>query len=895
MKANWLAGLAIGALLAVTAQARDGGAVAAATQAGAEARTAVVLADGWRFIQGDPAGAAQPAFDDAAWQPVRVPHTWNRIGYYEPRVGVGPNTAGTVAKYQGVGWYRLRFPSPARASGEKVWLEFDAASRIAEVWVNGVRLGSHAGGFSRFRFDATSALRPGASNIVAVRVDNSAPVAGSATADVLPLSGDFFVRGGLYRPVRLIVTNPLHIDLLDHGGPGVYATTTSISAGLAQVRVRTRLANDTGRVANGAVVARLVDAQGRVAAQARAVFRLPMAQVSEQQQDLAVARPHLWQGTADPYLYRLIVDVVDGRGRVVDTVAQPFGIRQVSIDPQRGFLLNGKVLALHGVGLHQDTETSDWAMSEADIARTFATIRDMGANTIRLTHYQHGETIHTLADRYGLVLWDEIPLVTQWTQGEAINPTTALVGNAQQQLAELIRQNFNHPAVAFWGVANEVDFGPNRPDFLGKPPAAIADPKALVRLLDQQARQDDPSRPTVMAACCQGDPAAPDIVGLTQATAVNRYYGWYYGKPAGIGPYLDGLHAKYPHQPLALSEYGAGGALTYQTDDPAGGPADIAGPRLPEGYQAWVHEQTWPLLRDRPWLFGTWLWNAFDFGSTVRREGDSVDVNTKGLVTYDGTIHKDAFYYYRANWSAAPTVHITGRRYTQRAYPVTEVRVYSNAPRTELALNGRSLGGKTDCPNRVCVWSGVALAAGANVLTATGQFATGAVADRIEWQLAGAQAGAFRIDAGALVAAHAPDAVFGSDAFFSGGTARSVDVFARGRAPVRPEIAGTRNRDLAATFRAGAFSYRIPTGPGAFTVSLTFVEPAEQPGSRIFDVAANGQTLLKGFDIAGAAGGPLVEVTRSFPVTATDGVVTIDFVPVKGEAVVSAITVLPRR
>jgi beta-galactosidase len=300
------------------------------------------------------------------------------------------------------------------------------------------------------------------------------------------------------------------------------------------------------------------------------------------------------------------------------------------------------------------------------------------------------------------------------------------------------------------------------------------------------------------------------------------------------------------------------------------------------------------LLRDRPWLFGTWLWNAFDFGSTVRREGDSVDVNTKGLVTYDGTIRKDAFYYYRANWSAAPTVHITGRRYTQRAYPVTDVRVYSNAPRTELALNGRSLGARPiartgSVSGQACARRGHQCSDGDRAIRdgrdgGSDRMATGQRPGR-----------RIRIDAGALVAAHAPDAVFGSDAFFSGGTARSVDALARGRAPVRPEIAGTRNRDLAATFRAGAFSYRIPTGPGAFTVSLTFVEPAEQPGSRIFDVATNGQTLLKGFDIAGAAGGPLTEVTRSFPVTATDGVVTIDFVPVKGEAVVSAITVLPRR
>lgn len=898
MNAKWLAGLALAAMTSVTAHARDVTSTATAPASAMEQpspRTTLSLADGWRFkVDGALTGAEAPGFPDADWQRVSVPHTWNRVGYYRTGSGTEINTAATVNKYQGVGWYRLDFAAPSLAGGKRAWLQFDAASRIAEVWLNGRRIGSHAGGFSRFRFDVTAVLRPGELNLLAVRVDNSAPIAGSTTADVLPLTGDFMVRGGLYRAVSLIVTEGLHIDMLDHGGSGVYATTTAITPDMARIAVRTRLRNESRDAHGGTIALRLVDADGAIAARASAPLRLAHGAMAEIAQDLVVPSPHLWQGTADPHLYCLIAEIADRRGRIVDRVEQPFGIRQVALDPDRGFLLNGRPLALHGVGLHQDDEAHDWAMTDADVAARVAIVRDMGANTIRLTHYQHGQAVHELADRQGLVLWDEIPLVTQWTQGEAMQATPALIDNARQQLAELMRQNFNHASVAFWGIANEVDFGPNRPDFFGKAPARVADPTDLLRLLDAQVRHDDPSRPSVLAACCRGDRAAPDVAGLAQAYAVNRYHGWYYGKPSDLGPYLDGLRGKSPALPLAVSEYGAGGALSVQTDDPLGGPVDMAGPRQPEAYQSWFHEQSWPQLRDRPWLYGTWLWNSFDFGSTVRAEGDSIDINTKGLVTYDGRTRKDSFYFYRANWSPEPTVHLTGRRYVDRAYGVVDVRAYSNAAQNALSLNGRDLGTRADCPDRICVWQGVTLDAGANVLVATGQFPAGPVRDRIEWQLAPAQVGAFRIDAGALVAAAVPDARFGSDTFFSGGQARTIDTGGRGRPPVRPEVANTRSRDLAATYREGRFAYVIPTGNGRHTVKLTFMEPSAAVGARRFDVIVNGKAVLTDFDIAREAGGALREVTRAFAVEVKDGKVRVDFVPRQGDAIVSALEIVRR-
>lgn len=866
--------------LASASHARDGSPV----------RATRALDAGWEFRLEPEATSAAPE----PWSVVKVPHTWNRIGYYLDPKDPKANRAATVNKVQGVGLYRLSFTVPAGPAGQKVWLQFDAASRLAEVWLNGIRLGEHRGGFSRFRFDATAALVPGRPNMLLVKVDNRQPSPSATTADIFPLSGDFFVRGGLYRPVSLVVTRPVHIDMLDHGGLGVYATTRSLRGSTAEVEVRSRLVNDTAQPARVRLRTSLIDAAGKVAVRSDEAMTLAPGALAQPVQQLTVARARLWQGTADPYLYTLRTEVIAGSGAVLDRLDQKFGIRLIRLDPDSGFILNGKHVPLHGVGLHQDQESSDWAMSPAAIAATVGTIREMGANTIRLTHYQHGQMIHELADRYGLILWDEIPVVTAWTHGNDVDPSAALVTNARQQLQELIRQNYNHPSVAAWGIANEVDFGPGRPDFLGVPPKTVADPRPLLAELNALAKADDPARATVLANCCeerQND--VPEVGDITDAYGVNRYFGWYYGRPDQLGGHLDKLRAKHPSRPLSVTEYGAGGSITEHTDDPLGGPVNPAGPGQPEEYQSWVHEQTWPILKSRPYLWATWLWNGFDFGSTVRREGDSQDINTKGLVTYDHGTRKDAFYFYKANWSAAPTVHVTGSRYAERAYPVTDVRVYSNAPQTALSVNGKSLGIRSNCPNRICVWEAVRLQPGANRVVATGQFRTGPMRDAITWTLAGESAAAYRIDSGALIAAKSSQARFGSDAFFVGGQAATTDTpGGRGRKPVLAAISGSPDRDLVATFREGDFHYRLPIEPGRYSVRLTFIAPQDSTSGQTFTVLADGVEKLTRLDPLVEAGKPLQSMTRTFEVNAGGPRLDLHFKPEGGPARVSAIEVV---
>ncbi|WP_241657502.1 glycoside hydrolase family 2 TIM barrel-domain containing protein [Aurantiacibacter suaedae] len=862
-------------------------------------RQRIELSDGWQF------NLVGPYSDDGAldfpqaeeWETVSIPHSWNRVGYYLSDPETHINTPENIEKTQGVGYYYKTFDAPQLNDGQRMFLEFDAVSRTGEVWLNGEYLGGHRNPFGRFRLDATALVKPGEANELYVKVDNTQPAEGNSTADVLPMTGDFFVRGGIYRPVTVVVTEPVHFDMLDYGGPGVYAATTDIVGGDAEISLSGRVTNSSGSDAAITVVASLLDDQGEVVGSWQEEAVIAPGATSELEGSMRARSPRLWDGLSDPYLHTLRYELRAADGTVLDTIEQAFGIRKMELDPEHGFLLNGRPYRLVGAGFHQDTEESDWAVSPEQVDESLRIMLDMGANSLRLSHYQHGSPVHDLADKYGIVLWSEIGLVTAWTNArDQVEAPQGIVDNARQQLLDLVHQNYNHASVAAWGIANEVDFGPGRPDFLGRPPEVVADPMPLLNELADLSRDLDPHRPVVLANCCEdrGMVDVPVVAEAVDAVGANRYYGWYYGEPGELGEHLDGLRLKHPEIPLSVSEYGAGGAPNMHTDDPLGGPIDMAGRTQPEEFLTWFHEENWRELAHRDYLWGIWLWNAFDFGTTVRAEGDAQDINTKGLVTYDRDIRKDAFYFYRAIWSDQPTVHVQGRRYVDRAYSVTDVRVNSNAPSTTLIVNGSELAPLSDCDQNVCVWQDVRLAAGENAIVARGSFDGGPVEDAITWQLDEEQHHAFRIDSGAVVAASA-EVQFGSDDFFVGGTAGSTDQRGgRGRQAVFADIENTDRRDIVSSFRQGDFSYRIPAEEGRYRVTLTFVEPGEQAGARVFNVSANGETVLPSYDINQRAGGTLKAVSETFDIAVDDGGIELDFSPVQGQALVSAIEIVPQ-
>jgi beta-galactosidase len=853
-----------------------------------EPRLVASLDAGWRFIQAsDLSGVEAPAFDDTRWSVVEVPHTWNRIG------NDGTERSSFSNNVQGVGWYRLYFKPPHVAAGGRYFLQFEAVGAVADVWLNGRHLGKHAGAFSRFRLDASSSINLSGDNVLVVKADNTRPQPGASTQDVIPLSGDFFVYGGIYRKVSLIITRPVHVDLLDFGGPGLYARALDINAVGANVQFSGRVANDFSSPRRIAVEFAIEDAGGgNVASTILKTTAAPGVIALHTQ--LHIEHPRLWEGVKNPYLYRSTMLIRAADGKILDRVSQPLGFRTVKFDPDRGFFLNSQHMFLKGASMHQDRPVKGWAISDADQRHDFDLLQDLGANAVRLAHYQHDQYSYELADARGILVWAEIPLVNKVSfDGSAASP--ALTANATQQLTELVRQNYNHPSIIVWSLGNEIDLtatqvkGPSRPT-------------VLLRSLNETAKREDPSRATTLADCCEsaisphvavqmpGETREP-IVGIADTVGYNRYFGWYAGQFADFGLMLDEAHARHASLPISVSEYGAGAALTQHSDNPEGGQINPHGRPHPEEYQNWYHEKSWATLKPREYLWGAFIWNLFDFSSDSRQEGDLTDINEKGLVSYDRQTRKDSYYFYRANWSIQPTLHLVGRRYVDRAYAVTDVKAYSNAEQARLYLNGNEIG-LAPCANGICSWRSVRLSEGANEITVTAKIDGSAITDSLHWSLSHSD-GVVNIKAGDIAGYVAKNGQrFGSDTYFAGGAPRGVNS-SDAPSPDRVAVLAEDGR-LYDSFREGEFSYRIPLPNGHYRVELKFAEPtATAPGERVFDVTANGVTRLREFDILNAAGGRLKGVGRSFDAAIDNGVLVLEFRPRRGSAMVSALSITP--
>lgn len=660
-------------------------------------RNVLTLGPGWKFTRGDPPKAGNAGFDDKDWTKVTLPHSFNAA------------EEGDGGYYRGPAWYRRTLNVTAIKPGRRLFVQFDAAATVADVWLNGQHIGRHEGGHAAFRFDITGALVPGR-NLLAVRVDNS------PTRTIAPLSGDFTIFGGLYRPVSLIETDDLHFDMNDHGGPGIYARVASHTPQHAGISVLARVSNATGARKRATITSRILDAEGRQVALMRGTVTIAPGQTTVVPLQGEVASPRRWDGVRDPYLYRVVTQI----GEAGDQVSVPLGIRTVRIDPARGFFLNDRPYQLRGTNLqHSARPGVGNAVSREQIAEDFAILREMGSTGVRLAHFQHPQAAYEEADRLGLGLWTEIGTV-----GE-IEDTPAFRANAAQQLRELIAQTYNHPSVMIWGVGNEI----------------YADDPRVARLLESLqtiAKQADPSRPTAYAHCCQADdhPKAmvSDVIGF------NRYFGWYKNQSGQtLGRWAAGFHAAHPDRAFAVSEYGAGGSIRHQADPP--GDVDPASGWHPEQYQTEYHERNWRDLADKPYIFGAFVWVAFDFASAGRHEGDRRGVNDKGLVTYDRKTRKDAFYWYQANWSDTPMVHITSRRHDIRRTPGIEVKAYTNADAATLLLNGAEIGTKP-AEGRIVRWT-VQLRRGPNrieVRTRDGK------SDTVEWSYLLAPSMISRID-----------------------------------------------------------------------------------------------------------------------------------------------------
>jgi beta-galactosidase len=655
-------------------------------------RVDMPLDAGWKFIRQDIAGAEKTDFDDSAWSPVDLPHTWNNLDGED----------GNTNYYRGVGWYRTHCPVGENYSGRKLFLKFDGAFLVTDVYVNGNFLGEHQGGFAEFVFDATPYLKTGADNVIAVKVNNA------ANTNIPPLSADFTFFGGLYREAHLLVTDPVQISPLDYGSPGIFLKTTDVSSRSANLQVTAVLSNSTDVAQTVTVRNVITDAATNIVAVMTNVVTLPPNSAMDSVAATAILRPHLWDGLADPYLYRTFTEVWRG-SELVDIVMQPLGFRFYRVDPNGGFFLNGRHYDLHGVSMHQDWKDQGWAISRAEQETNFALLKEIGATAVRLSHYENSDYVYQLADRNGIVLWTEVPVINRITE------SAAFYANAKQQLTELIRQRYNHPSVVCWGIFNEITLRP------GPAPVRLAHEMAIL------AAHEDPTRLSTSAANARDDEPSN---WCSKLNAINKYFGWYDGNLADFAPWADNIHSNYPARCIGVSEYGAGASVYQHSELPVYEPKND-GRYHPEEYENLFHETYWQAMQTRPFLWCKFVWNMFDFAVAGRYEGDTPGRNDKGLVTYDRQIRKDAFYYYKANWTTNPMVYITGHTFTNRLTNHVTAKVYANCDSVELLLNGVSQGVRATT-NCIATWP-LSLAGGTNFIQAIGIKGDVRVSDSLAW------------------------------------------------------------------------------------------------------------------------------------------------------------------
>lgn len=639
-------------------------------------REVISLNAGWKFAQFD---AGLPRALPADWQDVDLPHTWNAVDGCD---GSGSYDRGSY-------WYARSFPTPRQPlPGGRVYVEVLAAGQQATVYVNGQKAVCHEGGYSIFRADITDLCAEKGENLLVINCSNE------YRDSVYPQNADFTFYGGLYRGVNLISVPAVHFDLDCHGGPGIRVTPTPCEkCGGAMFRIEA-FVTDPGP--DFTVLYSVADRNGReVASGCRPADDTAI--------ELLVPDASLWSPD-DPYLYT-VTATLQRRNEACDEIAVRAGVRSFSCDPDRGFILNGVPTPLRGVSRHQDRLYKGSALSAGDHYEDAAIIKELGANTIRLAHYQHSQDFYDACDELGFVVWAEIPFIS------VFNPDPAAHQNCVRQLTELIVQNYNHPSICFWGISNEILIG-------GISRQLVEDHKELNAL----AKKLDPTRLTAIAHVSM-TPVDSPMHHITDVISWNHYFGWYAGKVEDNGPWLDDFHARHPDLCVGLSEYGCEGVVTYHGPDPHC--KDYS-----EEYQALYHEHMAKVLTERPWIWGSHVWNMFDFGCAARNEGGVAGRNNKGLVTMDRKTKKDSYYIYKAYWNSEPMVHICGKRYAQRAGETTVVKVYSNQPKAALYLNGALVEEKEG--DKVFEFT-VALRDGLNILMArAGDAADTATLEKVE-------------------------------------------------------------------------------------------------------------------------------------------------------------------
>ncbi|MBR6519050.1 MAG: glycoside hydrolase family 2 protein [Oscillospiraceae bacterium] len=591
-------------------------------------RQIVNLNEGWMFSK-----------VNSAWEMVDFPHTWN--GY--------DGQDGGDDYFRGTCMYSKPVRRALLPKADRYYIEFQGTNSEATLYINRNEIAGHKGGYSTWRADITDALYGDEISTFLIKVDNK------ITEDMYPCEMDFPNYGGVYRDVNIICVNESHFDLDYHGSQGIKITPT-VKGNNADVEIEVFTKNVTPEQK---IICVIKSDMGEVIAAKE-------LSAEESKAVVTIENVHLWNGVKDPYLYKAEAYITENN-EILDNVSVNFGCRSYYLDAEKGFMLNGERYPLYAVARHQDRWVKGNALSADDMDEDMSLIRELGANAVRLAHYQHNQYFYDLCDKYGLVVWAEIPYINKHVP--------AAKESTRNQLKELIVQNYNHPSIIVWGLSNELSLADDYDDMTENH-----------KYLNDLAHSLDKTRLTAIgsiASTAENDP----FIRITDAAAYNLYYGWYGGSIEDNGPWLDNFHKLYPDMPIGVSEYGCE-SLDWHSGNPVAWD-------FTEEFHAHFHEELIKQLYTRDYLWIRICWNMFDYAADGRNEGGMPGQNRKGLVTIDRRYKKDAFYAYKAWLSDEPFVHIGGKRYMDRHEEVTKVTVYSNQPEVELFANGVSLGKQT--------------------------------------------------------------------------------------------------------------------------------------------------------------------------------------------------------
>ena len=657
-------------------------------------RNVISLNQGWEYR---PMSTVK---QNAPFTPVTIPHTWN-VDFIK----------GTTEYDRTTMVYRRSLPVTEAMKGKRLFLFFEGVNSAAQVFVNRRTVGEHFGGYTAFCFEITDCVRQG-ENALEVWASNA------YRTDVLPIHGDFNVYGGIHRPCYLVVTEQNCISPLFYASPGIFIHQQKVSKKKADAVVETKLSLK-GDKENLTLKTVVTDANDKIVAS-----DVEKVTDSIMKHPVSISNPTLWNGKKNPYLYKFVVELYDG-DKLLDRMIQRTGFRFMSVDPDKGFFLNGECLDLYGFCRHEDVAGKGSALLPEDYQQDMNLINEVGATAMRLSHYPHAKPMYDLSDENGIVLWTEIPMCGPGGQDYAgYVATEGFKNNARQAVEELVYQTYNHPSICFWGICNEVLVDD------GKRFVEYDDPIPFIKELNSLFKSIDASRFTALATCVD----QTYYLGCSDLIAWNKYFGWYSDAAPSAAKFFDTARETSNGQPVGVSEYGAGASINHHQWPLI--KEDRSDSRFhPEEAQTFCHEGNWAAFSERPFLWSKFIWVFADFQSYMRKEGELDGINDKGLLTYDRKTKKDAFFFYKANWNPEPMLYITSRRYTERTEPSTDIKVYSNLKEVTLYVNDKKVGKMKPDPLKRIIWKDVKLSPGKNMIRIEGKNGKQNLTDKCEWTL----------------------------------------------------------------------------------------------------------------------------------------------------------------